>query len=89
MTTLDVVAFVAVVLIALAWFLSYSAARLDRLHGRVEATYAALDAQLVRRAEATLELATSGLLDPASALVLASAAADSLAHADDSDEQQL
>ncbi|MDQ2756480.1 MAG: hypothetical protein M3Y71_07940 [Actinomycetota bacterium] len=88
MSRLDAVALVAVVLIALAWFLSYSAARLDRLHGRVEATYAALDAQLVRRAEATLELATSGLLDPASGLVLASAAADSLAHADDSDERE-
>ncbi|MEO7058872.1 MAG: hypothetical protein ABI083_04090 [Lapillicoccus sp.] len=82
MSTLDWVALIAVALLALAWFLSYSAARLDRLHARVEATYAALDAQLVRRAETTLELANSGHLDPASALMLAAAAADSLAHAD-------
>lgn len=82
-----VVALVAVVLVAIAWYLSYSAARLDRLHTRVEATYAALDAQLVRRAEASLELANSGHLDPASALLLAAAASESLAHAD-SDERE-
>ena len=61
-----------------AWYLSYGAARLDRLHSRVEGALHALDAQLVRRAEATLELANSGSLDPASALLLAAAASDSL-----------
>mgnify|MGYP001157964817 FL=1 len=67
------------VLVALGWYLSYSAARLDRLHARVEGTLAALDAQLVRRAEATLELVNSAALDAASSLMLASAASDSLA----------
>ncbi len=67
------------VVVALGWYLSYSAARLDRLHARVSGTLAALDAQLVRRAEATLELANSGALDAASALMLAGAASDSLA----------
>ena len=67
------------VLVALGWYLSYSAARLDRLHARVEGTLAALDAQLVRRAEATLELVNSATLDAASSLMLASAASDSLA----------
>jgi hypothetical protein len=62
----------------IAWYLSYGAARLDRLHSRVEGALSALDAQLVRRAEATLELANSGSLDPASALLLAAAASDSL-----------
>ena len=38
----------------------------------------ALDAQLVRRAEATLELANAGVLDPASALLLADAATESI-----------
>ncbi|HMT91014.1 MAG TPA: hypothetical protein PKC73_15395, partial [Dermatophilaceae bacterium] len=66
-------------LVALGWYLSYSAARLDRLHARVEGTLAALDAQLVRRAEATLELVHSGALDAASSLMLASAASESLA----------
>lgn len=66
------------VLFGAAWYLSYSAARLDRLHSRVEGALSALDAQLVRRAEATLELANSGALDPASALMLAAAASESM-----------
>jgi len=56
------------------WYLSFSAARLDRLHARVEGAHSALDAQLVRRASVSLQLATSGLLDPATALLLAGAA---------------
>jgi hypothetical protein len=47
--------------------------RLDRLHARIDATRAALDAQLLRRAAVTLEIAASGLLDPATSLLLASA----------------
>jgi hypothetical protein len=66
------------VLLGAAWYLSYGAARLDRLHSRVEGALSALDAQLVRRAEATLELANSGAIDPASALMLAGAASESL-----------
>lgn len=66
------------VLVVIAWYLTYTAARLDRLHVRLSGTLAALDAQLVRRAEAALELANSGLLDGATALLLANAAADSL-----------
>ena len=38
----------------------------------------ALDAALVRRAEAALELANSGVLDPASALLIADAATESI-----------
>jgi hypothetical protein len=76
----DWVWFVALVLlvVVLAWYLSFSAARLDRLHHRVEGARATLDAQLVRRAEAAIELATSGVLDPASGLLVAGAAADAL-----------
>jgi hypothetical protein len=66
------------VLALLAWYLSFSASRLDRLHHRVEGARGALDAQLVRRAEAAVELATSGALDPASGLLLADAAARAL-----------
>jgi hypothetical protein len=61
---------------AAAWYLSFSAARLDRLHARVEGARSALDAQLVRRASVSLQLATSGLLDPATALLVAGAAHD-------------
>jgi hypothetical protein len=71
-------AVVVALLLGVAWYLSYSAARLDRLHTRAEGSLSALDAQLVRRAEATLELANSGALDPASALMLVSAASESL-----------
>jgi uncharacterized protein (DUF1800 family) len=63
-----------VVAFAAAWYLSFSAARLDRLHARVEGARSALDAQLVRRASVSLQIATSGLLDPATALLVAGAA---------------
>ena len=66
------------VLALLAWYLSFSAARIDRLHHRVEGARSALDAQLVRRAEAAVELATCGALDPASGLLVAGAASDAL-----------
>ncbi len=74
----DVLVVVLATLLCVAWYLSYSASRLDRLHARVEGALSALDAQLVRRAEATLELANSGELDPSSSLILASAASESL-----------
>ena len=64
--------------LAVAWYLSYTAARLDRLHARVEGSLAALDAQLVRRAEVALELANAAHLDAASSFLLASAASASL-----------
>lgn len=78
MNTLSWVIVAVALLLALAWYLSYSAARLDRLHSRVEGSLSALDAQLVRRAEATLELANLGILDPATALLLVGAASESL-----------
>lgn len=69
--------FVLVALLVLgAWHLSFTATRLDRLHARVEGARSALDAQLVRRASVALQLATSGLLDPATSVLLAGAAAD-------------
>ncbi|MEU4362933.1 hypothetical protein [Promicromonospora sp. NPDC023987] len=55
----------------LAWRGAY---RLDRLHRKVAASRIALDAQLVRRASAAVELAASGVLDPASAVLVADAA---------------
>ena len=59
------------------WRLSALAGRIDRLHHRIELARASLDAQLLRRARAAEALATSGLLDPASAIVLAQAASRS------------
>ncbi len=62
------------VLVVAGWYLSFSATRLDRMHARVEGARSALDAQLVRRASVSLQLAMSGLLDPATSLLLADAA---------------
>ncbi|HSX97776.1 MAG TPA: hypothetical protein VLG91_10345 [Streptomyces sp.] len=65
---------IAVVLFAIGLYLSWTAGRLDRLHARIDAARAALDAQLLRRASVAQELATSGVLDPAASIVLYEAA---------------
>lgn len=67
--------FVALLLFG-GWRLSFSASRLDRLHHRVETSWATLDAALQRRAGVALELASSGLLDPAESVLLTAAAHD-------------
>lgn len=67
-----ILGFLALALFAL--YLSITAGRLDRLHHRVETALASLDAQLLRRSAAVLDVASSGLVDPASSLVLADAA---------------
>lgn len=69
----EVVWFVLALLVA-GVYLSWTAGRLDRLHHRVDSARAALDAQLVRRSAVSMELAASGLLDPASSLLIADAA---------------
>jgi hypothetical protein len=56
------------------WYLSYSATRLDRLHHRVETSWANLDGLLQRRAAVALEIAKSEIADPASSLLLTAAA---------------
>ena len=58
----------------LIWYLSYSATRLDRLHHRVETSWANLDGLLQRRAAVALEIAKSEIADPASSLLLTAAA---------------
>jgi hypothetical protein len=67
---------ILVLVVLAAWYLSATATRLDRLHHRVEVSRATLEAQLVRRAAAALEVAP--LLDPASAIILAAAAGEAL-----------
>jgi hypothetical protein len=57
-------------------YVSWRAGRLDRLHTRIEAARAALDAALVRRSSVALELSSSGLLDPATSLLIAGAVQD-------------
>ncbi|MER7924639.1 MULTISPECIES: hypothetical protein [unclassified Streptomyces] len=65
---------ILVAVVAIGLYLSWTAGRLDRLHARIDAARAALDAQLLRRASVTQELATSGVLDPAASIVLYEAA---------------
>ena len=65
---------ILVAVVAIGLYLSWTAGRLDRLHARIDASRAALDAQLLRRASVTQELATSGVLDPAASIVLYEAA---------------
>ena len=59
-----------------AFYISWRATRLDRLHVRIETARAALDAALLRRCTVVLEIATSGLIDPASVVILADAEQD-------------
>ncbi len=65
---------VALVILISLWYLSFLATRLDRLHHRVETSWANLDGLLQRRAAIALEIARSGFADPASSLLLTSAA---------------
>ncbi|WP_330329481.1 hypothetical protein OHS33_06845 [Streptomyces sp. NBC_00536] len=71
---IETLVWIALALGVIGVYLSWTAGRLDRLHSRMDAARAALDAQLVRRASVVLEVATSGVLDPASSLVLYEAA---------------
>jgi hypothetical protein len=60
--------------LAVFWYLSFSASRLDRLHHRVETSWASLDSLLQRRAAIALEIARSAITDPATSLLLTASA---------------
>ena len=53
-----------------AWYLSFSASRLDRLHHRVETSWEHLDALLQRRGTLALEISHQADLDLATELIL-------------------
>lgn len=65
---------VTLTVLLVLWYLTFSATRLDRLHHRVETSWANLDGLLQRRAAIALELARSEVADPASSLLLTAAA---------------
>jgi hypothetical protein len=69
----DLILYVTLVLIGF-WYLSFSASRLDRLHHRVETSWATLDSLLQRRAAIALEIARSAITDPATSLLLTASA---------------
>ncbi|TCO42248.1 hypothetical protein EV646_11471 [Kribbella antiqua] len=62
------------VLLLLGAYASWTAGRLDRLHHRVEIARASLETELARRSALVAELAGTGILDPASSLLLLDAA---------------
>jgi hypothetical protein len=74
--TVMIAIIVIAVLAMIGVYISWRAGRLDRLNARVDAARFALDAALVRRSSIALELASSGLLDPATSVLLAGAAHD-------------
>ncbi len=85
MTGLIMIMVIAVIGVYVSW----RAGRLDRLHGRLETARASLDAALVRRSSIALELASSGLLDPATSVLLAGAAHDARSATDATEGREL
>jgi len=75
----EITVVVVLVLAVLVWSVWVAASRLDRLHRKVGASRSVVEAQLVRRATAAAELATSGLLDPVSSVLVGEAAWAALA----------
>ena len=71
---MKVLFFLGFLLLLGLWYLTFSATRLDRLHNRVETSWANLDALLQKRAAIALEIAHSDLADPASSMLLTAAA---------------
>ena len=69
----NVIPFLCLLLIGF-WYLSFSAGRLDRLHHRVETSWATLDSLLQRRAAIALEVSRSAVTDPATSLLLTASA---------------
>ncbi len=68
------IAALALLLVLFGLYLSMTAGRLDRLHVRIATAELGLEAHLLRRSSIALELAGTGLLDPASSALLADAA---------------
>ena len=78
MTAMVSVSLIVALLSLLGWRLCWLAARVDRADARADRTWAALDAVLVRRAQWALRLVSSPAVDPATALLVADAAAAAL-----------
>jgi hypothetical protein len=72
------VAWTTLAIIAVAVYITWTAGRLDRMHARVDAAWAALDAQLVRRSAAARALGVPPV----------TAAADAALEADPADRQE-
>jgi hypothetical protein len=58
----------------IGWYLTFSASRLDRLHHRVETSWATLDSLLQKRAAIAMEIVHESNLDPATAYLISTSA---------------
>lgn len=72
-----------VIALLVGLYLSMTAGRLDRLHRRIDSSRHALDLQLLRRSAVALDLASAGVFDPATTVVLADVAHVARASSDD------
>jgi hypothetical protein len=66
--------FAVLIVVILGWYLSFSASRLDRLHHRVETSWATLDSLLHQRAALAQEIVAESNLDPATAYLISTSA---------------
>lgn len=79
---------VALLLVALVLYVSMTAGRLDRLHQRVDTSLLTLQTHLLRRSATTIEIAASGIVDPATSVVLAERAHAARHASEDGDDQR-
>lgn len=66
---------ILLLVVLIGWYLSFSASRLDRLHHRVETSWATLDSLLQQRAALAHDIVSESNLDPATAYLISSSAA--------------
>jgi hypothetical protein len=65
---------ILLVIVIIGWYLSFSASRLDRLHHRVETSWATLDSLLQQRAALAQQIVAESNLDPATAYLISTSA---------------
>ena len=65
---------IAVLVLLIFWYLTFSASRLDRLHHRVETSWATLDSLLQKRAAIATEIVRESNIDPATAFLISTSA---------------
>jgi hypothetical protein len=78
MSTMEILAMVLIVGVALVWRMSWLAARVHRATTRAERTWSVLDAALMGRAQRAAELVMMRSIDPATALLVLDAAVATL-----------
>lgn len=63
-----------ILILFIGWYLTFSASRLDRLHHRVETSWATLDSLLQQRAAIAIEIVHESNLDPATSYLISTSA---------------